>query len=96
MVDITEFIPFGYDNAIKRRDLCRLSGLDDRSMRSCIEKAQMSGEIILNMQDGKGYFRPVLPEEEFLVAKWYSAERGRYIASATKLGNIESALGWSI
>lgn len=55
---IEEFIPYGAKNAIKRRDLVNIIGLCDRTVRELIENARKAGTIIVNMQDGKGYFRP--------------------------------------
>lgn len=62
---IVELIPEGRENAIKRKDLvakCVHMGLvdgkdADRQMRSLIEKARID-YTILNMSDGKGYYRP--------------------------------------
>ena len=55
---IIEHIPVGYENAITRKELCRKAGVSDRLMRRMIEDACESGIVILNLQDGKGYFRP--------------------------------------
>ena len=57
MNDIVNHIPYGRENAIRRDKLCRIAGLGDRAMREEIEKARHDGIIILNDQDGKGYFR---------------------------------------
>jgi DNA-binding transcriptional regulator LsrR (DeoR family) len=57
MNDITDFIPEGKSNAITRNQLCNLTGLSDRKVRELIEQARSEGEIIINAQDGAGYFR---------------------------------------
>ena len=51
---VAEYIPAGHENAISREELRRRSGLCDRHARSCIEKENMTGELILN--NGEGYF----------------------------------------
>ena len=56
-MDILEYIPFGRDNAIKRKNLRDLTGLSDRDMRRAIELARKETPII-NLQDGRGYYRP--------------------------------------
>lgn len=52
---ITDFIPEGFENAISRKELCRLTGLKDRDMRSMIEAARRE-TIIISSCDGSGYW----------------------------------------
>lgn len=85
MERIIDFIPFGHSNAISRANLRILSGMKDREMRQAIERSNLDGEIILNMQDGKGYFRPILPDEEMYVRAWIKAEQGRQSAGLRKM-----------
>lgn len=54
---ITSYIPEGRDRAITRARLCALTGLSDRTVRREIEEARRRGAIIINTQDGKGYFQ---------------------------------------
>ena len=44
------------DKPITRRELVSLTGMTDRLVREAIEKARRDGNIIINLQDGKGYF----------------------------------------
>ena len=53
---ITDYIPHGKDNAIIRAELCSITNLHDRLIRELIETARRNGTIILNDQDGKGYY----------------------------------------
>lgn len=55
-------IPIGKENAIKRSELCRLSGLSDRRMRKEIEELQKQGYPIVVELDGSGYYIPKTPE----------------------------------
>lgn len=57
---ISDYIGFGAENAVTRAELCRRMGLSDRRVRQAIEDARHDGEIIINRQDGKGYYKPVL------------------------------------
>ena len=90
-MNITEIIPMGKANAIKREELlyrCKMLGLatNDRGMRKLIEDARKEN-CILNMQNGAGYFRPTkddLPELRHYVAQ----ERDR---SLTILSNLKMA-----
>ena len=59
-------VPFGHKNAISRKKLAETVGLSDRSIRNAINKSDC---LIINVQDGKGYFRP-LPEDRKLVEAW--------------------------
>lgn len=57
-MNILEFIPVGKENAVSRHLLCQTIKLSDRKMRKLIEEAREKGEIIINLQDGSGYYRP--------------------------------------
>lgn len=65
---IEQYIPVGSKNAIKREDLRLLSQLPDRTLRDEINKSEA---LIINMQDGSGYFIPADDEVE-LVRQWES------------------------
>lgn len=58
LMNITDLIPVGKENAIKRHDLCRLLHKSDKPMRDLLGLAVDKGEFICNDQDGKGYYRP--------------------------------------
>ena len=58
MTAIIDAVSYGHDNAVTREELSRRTGLSDRALRDGINKSE---ELIINLQDGKGYFRP-LPE----------------------------------
>jgi hypothetical protein len=55
-MDIMTYIPMGKENAISRRELVYLTMLPDRQVRKLIQAARDQGEVILNDQDGKGYY----------------------------------------
>ena len=55
-MNIVDLIPTGKANAITRERLCSLTGLRDRAVRKLIEIARIEGAIILNAQDGAGYY----------------------------------------
>ena len=57
-MNITDHIPIGRENAITRDRLSRQTGLTDREARELIEKARRDGTIIINKQDGRGYYQP--------------------------------------
>ena len=54
---IADFIPSGKENAVTREHLCRVTGLPDRKVREEIEQARRRGAIIVNAQDGAGYYQ---------------------------------------
>ena len=56
MADIMTFIPMGKENAIGRQELSILLNMPDRQVRRLIQDARDRGEIILNSQDGAGYY----------------------------------------
>jgi biotin operon repressor len=55
-MQIIDYIGCGKENAIDRNALTRLTGLSDRAVREAIEQARHDGNIIINNQDGRGYY----------------------------------------
>lgn len=51
------YIPIGKENAVSREFLRTMTGLGDRKIRQMIEAARDEGNIIINDQDGKGYYQ---------------------------------------
>lgn len=63
-MNIIDYIPKGHANAISRKNLCIVTGLQDRVVRRLIEEARRHTIIIAN-DDGSGYWRfPDEPTEE--------------------------------
>ena len=54
-MEIINYIPEGYENAISRKDLCIITGMKDRDMRAAIEAARRK-TIIISSCDGSGYW----------------------------------------
>ena len=73
---ISEKIPTGRDKAVTLSELEKRTGLDGRSIRKYIETLRRN-EAILNLQDGKGYFRPEVPKENDLLSKYIKQETNR-------------------
>ena len=76
--DICDYIPKGRANAITRYELCMKTGFRDRQVRDLIHYARRDGSI-LNLSDGKGYFRPDLddPVERGMLAAYVRQEESR-------------------
>ena len=55
-IRVLNALKFGKENAIRRRELVALTGLDDRTVRRAIQDLRRT-YIILNDQDGQGYYR---------------------------------------
>lgn len=74
LMNIAELIPTGRDKAIPRERLKRKSGYTDRDMREAIELARRH-TVIINLSDGKGYFKPdPNNKEDVLLAVRYAAQ----------------------
>ena len=56
MSNILNYIGVGRENAVDRFRLMELTGLPDRKVRSLIEEARREGALIVNAQDGAGYY----------------------------------------
>lgn len=61
-MDIVNYLHKGAEKAITRKQLCYLTGLDDRKVREAISQARRNVPII-NLQNGDGYFIPDLTKE---------------------------------
>ncbi len=74
-MEIVDLIPFGHINGRTARELSDLTGITERKIRDYIA-IERHKTIILNLQDGFGYFRPQEDEKE-LVRVWLSQEERR-------------------
>ena len=91
---IVDYIPVGRENAVTRRQLCELTGMRDRPLRNAIEDARQNGEIIINAQDGRGYYRSEEPKD---LAGQYVRNRNRAMAILVQQKYIRrklKAAGW--
>ena len=79
---IENYIPHGKDNAISRERLSEITGLSDRRVRKAIEYARLDDVIILNLQDGNGYFQSDNPDE---IEQNYRQEYSRAISILARL-----------
>lgn len=78
-MNITNYIPTGYKNAISRKNLCAATGLSDRIVRGLIEEARRE-TIIISNNDGSGYWLyPEFPteEEKELLRKFVKQQESR-------------------
>lgn len=88
-MQITDYIPYGHEKAVTREDLCRITGMNDRAVRNMIADAQFAGAVILNMQDGAGYFQSDDTEEMYT---YYRQEKSRALSSLAKQKGIRRQL----
>ena len=78
---VLPLIPFGKANAVRREKLAEQTGLCDRTIREAIEALRRT-YIILNDQDGAGYYRSYDPED---IMRSYRQERTRALAILYRL-----------
>jgi predicted DNA-binding transcriptional regulator YafY len=83
MIDITTKIPKGHKNAKTDIELAGELNIPKRQIRRLISEARRTN-IILNMQDGKGYFIPTQKEKE-LCKDWLMQEESRLKRHALSL-----------
>ena len=66
-MEIEQFIPYGRENAVSRKELAKLTGLPDRLLRDTIKQAnkrlEAQGEAILSSSGSRGYWRSTSIEE---------------------------------
>ena len=77
---LLDLIPKGKKNAVKRSKLRILCKMDDGAMRSEISKIRKSNRadhVIINDQDGVGYYRPIFPDDYEKVKRFIQQEESR-------------------
>ena len=74
---IVAHIPYGKENAVTREYLCLMFGMSDREIRRAIQAARNEGNIIINAQDGRGYYRSNEPAD---VMKQYKQNKRRALS----------------
>ena len=89
-MDITDYLNIGHDKALNTRQLAKVTSLDERFVRELISKARRK-TVILNLQDGKGYFLPS-KEERPLVERWVKQEESRLKQHALALRSARKEL----
>lgn len=81
MKTLIELIPYGRENAISRKRLCEITGLKDRKLRDEIARLRRH-HVIINDQDGRGYYRTDDKDE---IARFVKQEEARL-----------RSIGWSL
>lgn len=89
--EIISFIPFGHENGIGRNELRIMTGLSDRKTRKMIEDESTEEHPILNLQDGRGYFRPT-SKDELLTKIYRNQEHKRAVSILQKVSKIDRYL----
>lgn len=72
--ELMTVLKHGSENAISRKQLCVEMDMGDRAVRALIEKARDEGCLILNNQDGRGYYLPKTIED---VQRQYKQDTNR-------------------
>lgn len=90
-MDIKKYIPKGHENAVSIDTLIAMTGMSNRQVRRAIAE---SDAIILNMQDGKGYFRmnPRTKAERAFAEKYSAQEKSRGWKVLKKAFRVDSKL----
>lgn len=90
-MDIKKYIPMGHSNAVSIETLMAMTGMSNRQVRRAIAE---SDAIILNMQDGKGYFRmnPRTKAERAFAEKYSAQEKSRGWAVLRKAFRVDKKL----
>ena len=80
---VLDYIPYGHNNAVTCERLSEITGINRRNIRKIISEERRKTPI-LNLQDGKGYFKPT-EEEKYLVECYIKQETARL-----------KSVGWSL
>lgn len=84
---ITEFIPTGEGNAISLAELCRITGMENRTLRAAIERERQNGAVICSSVNG--YFFPDTLSE---LQEYVHRERSRSCSITRSLRAAEKTL----
>ena len=82
-------IPFGRENAISRAALAQKLGMSDRKMRDAVEDARLDGLIIINTQNGGGYFQTTDLDE---MKRQYAQDTARAMSILRRRKPLREAL----
>lgn len=88
---ISAHIGTGADNITTSETLRQISGLDNRSLRKCIEQLRRSGCVIISAADG-GYYKPATLGE---LQKFIKKENSRALSilyTLTSARSLEQAM----
>lgn len=88
-MDIMTYIPMGKENAIGRQELVYLLNLPDRTVRKMIQDARDRGEIIINAQDGAGYYTS---DDEGELKRQYNTNQRRALSILRQQKHIRRRL----
>lgn len=88
-MDIMTYIAKGKENAISRQELATILNLPDRTIRKLIQEARDRGEVILNAQDGKGYYTS---DDEGELKRQYKTNRNRALSILRQQRHIRRRL----
>lgn len=84
---VTEFISTGEENAISLAELCRITGMENRTLRAAIEKERQNGAVICSSVNG--YF---FPETRSELQKYVHREQARSCSITRSLRAAERTL----
>lgn len=90
MVKIADFLSPGRDNAITLTGLCRITGLDGRTVRRMIHSERLAGALIIS-DNLHGYFLPASAEDAHRFAVSMAGRAGSIasVALAAELATAE-------
>lgn len=86
---IADYIPTGRENAVTRSHLRTVTGFTDRKVREQIEQARRKGAIIINTQDGAGYYQS---EDIRDIAKQYTQNERRALSILAQQKHLRKRL----
>jgi len=79
---VLDLIGTGKENAAPLLRLVFRSGLSERAVRKEIQRLREDGHLIINDQDGRGYYYATELDE---VLKQYKQDRSRYLSIAKRI-----------
>jgi biotin operon repressor len=82
-------IPHGRRNAITREALAAKLGMSDRQMRKAIEDARYAGLVILNDQNGRGYW---ISDDVLEMRRQYAQDTSRAMSILKRRKPLRDAL----
>ncbi len=86
---VVDYIGIGKNNAVTRDYLRECTAMTDRVIRKEIEQARRDGVIIINNQDGKGYY---ISEDLDDIEKQYKQNNSRAMSILVQQKHLRSKL----
>lgn len=89
---LMSIVPKGRKNAIGRTELAYLMGVSDTALRRLIAETVADGYLIVNAEDGAGYYVPETPEDVDIALRKHRSRRKKLEAKIDLMQRVRKQM----